>query len=194
MGTPDPVDPLNVMEPAEVSAIFNEIELRVEAGDDAEPSQPWAIPDIGAADWAMRKLVAAQTARAAYLAQAAEWQRIAEAFNHTIDFFTDRLAEWGIAQRDVIDMKTIKLPTGSIATRENKPRVVVDNADVLLEWARTNAPDAIKIVESVLISKLPTAIANDGTVVDPESGEIIPGVGVDPGGITATVKPIANEL
>jgi hypothetical protein len=55
--------------------------------------------------------------------------------------------------------KTYTCPWGQVAFRDVKPKVVVANPILAVEWAKVNAPEAVKVVESVLVSKLPeTAI------------------------------------
>ena len=51
--------------------------------------------------------------------------------------------------------KTYTCPWGQVAFRDVKSKVVVDNQQLAVAWAKLNAPDAVKVVESVLVSKLP---------------------------------------
>lgn len=183
----------DVMTPDEIELIDRDMQHFANPDNVPAPREPWKITDIGSADWAMRRLAAALSAQAEFEAQAHEWEILARQFNSQIDYFAERLETWGIEQRAVTSLKTIKLPAGSISTRENPAKFVVTDSDALLEWARVNAPDAVKVVESVLKSKLNIVEAN-GTVVDAESGEIVPGITVEPATITASAKPIARDL
>jgi len=55
--------------------------------------------------------------------------------------------------------KTYTCPWAQFAFRDTKAKVVIANPILALEWAKANAPEAVKVVESVLVSKLPpTAI------------------------------------
>jgi hypothetical protein len=51
--------------------------------------------------------------------------------------------------------KTYTCPWGQVAFREVKSKVVVDNQQLAVAWAKLNAPESVKTVESVLVSKLP---------------------------------------
>lgn len=53
--------------------------------------------------------------------------------------------------------KTYTCPWGQVAFREVKAKVVVDSPGLAVAWAKHHAPDAVKVVESVLVSKLPEA-------------------------------------
>lgn len=90
--------------------------------------------------------------------------------------------------------KTMHLPNGTLALRAPSARTVIDDELALLEWASTNAPEAVKVVRSVLKTPLVAATASqlklgqearpDGVEVDlftlvTEAGELVPGVHIE---------------
>jgi hypothetical protein len=50
--------------------------------------------------------------------------------------------------------KTLDLPNGTLKVTKPTGRIVVDDPHALLEWAKANDPDAVKVTESVLKSKV----------------------------------------
>lgn len=52
-------------------------------------------------------------------------------------------------------IKTLCLPWGSIAVRETLARIVPVNTELAVSWVKEHAPEALKVTESVLVSKLP---------------------------------------
>lgn len=64
-----------------------------------------------------------------------------------------------------------------------------------LEWARTACPDAVKVEEKLLVSVLlraPGVRVVDGQAVT-ASGEVIPGIVVEPKHVEATVRVVEGE-
>jgi hypothetical protein len=55
-------------------------------------------------------------------------------------------------------VKTWTCPFGSVSFRSTAAKIAVDSKDVAINWLRTNAPGAIKIEESILISQLPDGV------------------------------------
>lgn len=51
--------------------------------------------------------------------------------------------------------KTYTCPWAQFAFRDTKAKVVVVSQTLAVEWAKTHAPEAVKVVESVLVSKIP---------------------------------------
>lgn len=92
------------------------------------------------------------------------------------------LAEQGTAPTwRLPDIGTVTLPVST-------ERVYVADEAALLEWARTRHPGAVETLErirpSVIAALLETTEpVSDGMVIDPYSGELIPGLGVRPGGL-----------
>lgn len=131
----------------------------VEAAPDL-PEHPdsWVITDTGAAEWAMAKLAQARAVKAAaqqqydaWHAQLAEWYTKATAdATRTEAFMQDRLAAYALHQRAEGGPATLRLPSGSVATRKGgKPTIHVDDADALLQWLHGSLPGAVRTKEEV---------------------------------------------
>lgn len=86
--------------------------------------------------------------------------------------------------------KTIRLPHGELSARKTPDDWRIDEA-LFLTWAQQNHEAWVRVVPEVNKKALKDeGKANDlGQIVDPESGEIVPGVVVLPGGIKHYVKP-----
>ena len=87
--------------------------------------------------------------------------------------------------------KTYTCPWGQVAFRDVKPKVVVENQQLAVAWAKEHAPDAVKVVESVLVSKLPQSFIERW--VEREYAEDSIAFSVEPGRQSVTVKTVATE-
>ncbi|WP_031514006.1 host-nuclease inhibitor Gam family protein, partial [Desulfofalx alkaliphila] len=107
------------------------------------------IQDINAANWAVRKIAAAQAAiREREILAQAEIDRIKQwlvgetkELQQTIDFFTRLLEKYHRKQIKADPKnKTIKLPYGTLKMRAQQPQYQRDDA-AIKEWARVNRPE-----------------------------------------------------
>jgi hypothetical protein len=87
--------------------------------------------------------------------------------------------------------KTYTCPWGQVAFRDVKPKVVVENQELAVRWAKENAPEAVKVVESVLVSKLPQSFIERW--VEREYAEDSIAFSIEPGRQSVTVKTVATE-
>lgn len=175
------------------------------------PFRRWRPTTLDEAEWAGRKLAAVEARAADIDQQEAVWvarvrlwaederRRIAGARW----FFRDRLERFALDVRAADDrQKTVRLPSVEVLTRSAGAKVVVTDEAAVLAWARS-LPDeeraaVVKVKESVSLTGLREIVAvsensDGGTIttylaVHTASGEIVPGLGVDPGGLTASVK------
>jgi hypothetical protein len=101
--------------------------------------------------------------------------------------------KYGVTATDVArhllprNKKTYTSPYGEITFRTSKPKITFSNQTSAVEWARTHAVDAVKTVESVLVSKLSaqnvsdlllySALRPDGCEITPEQ-EVVKFVGL----------------
>lgn len=56
--------------------------------------------------------------------------------------------------------KTYTSPYGEVSFRTTKDRLVIDDQSQAVQWAKLAAPDAVKKVETVLVSKIPASTMN----------------------------------
>lgn len=188
-----------------LSAEIDDDELMALAVADPQDEgyQPWQIDTVRMAEWAMRKVSQAE-------AEIFDAKQHAEYWHHEIDewlikatsraqttsrFLGHHLEEFALAVRITSDhkLKTVELPAGVVNTRADKAKVVVVDETKLIEWCEVNLNAAVKIDKSILVSELRkhVEIASDGmsdpVVVDPVTGELVPGVDVMPERVTAKV-------
>lgn len=155
------------------------------------------IEDDAAAAWAMRKLRSVRARQqqndriaADEIARVREWLAQVDApLERDATYFEAILTDYALrCRQDERDgRKTIALPTGKVTTRTTAAKINVDD-DEFLPWARQNHPDLIRVKETPntaaikeLIDGRPAPVTSDG--------ELLPGVQVLPGGVSATVTP-----
>lgn len=151
------------------------------------------IEDDSQATWAMRK---AATARARLhdieLISESEIARIQGWAEHEsrdplrdLAYFEAILIEYAMKQR-AEGRKTVSTPYGSVKSRAGQPKYVFVDKAGFLDWARQSHPDWIAIKEEPSL----TAIKDSNVLeaVDPETGEMIPGLEVQPATVNFTVE------
>lgn len=66
--------------------------------------------------------------------------------------------------------KTYRCPWGSVSLRETKPTLKIQEKDVALAFVKMECPDAVKVEESVLVSRIPEPVRemlmNDHTTAE----------------------------
>lgn len=164
-----------------------------EHGDRAAPALPgWQIENVGQADWAMRKVAELRQIEQGYRDEIDRWTDALRRARRASEWFTERLQQWGMRERGA--RASFVLAHGTVATRKSNARIVVVSDDDAIGWARTHCPAAIKTTESFLVSKLDGTVQivrgpdDDWRVVD-ANGELVPGLGVLPEHVTASVQP-----
>ena len=173
--------------------------------DEEAVAESWHVEDLSSAEWAMRRVAKATKEIADIDAAAQQWHqeiedwrdKVAKRPNQTIEFFSEHLARYARKAREANeDNKTLVLPSGEVRTRSSKEKIVVDDVEAALEWARTAAPDAIKTTESLLVKELAHHVAiqrgdeeAQPLLVDPTSGEIVAGLSLAPATLSVTVVP-----
>lgn len=172
--------------------------------EDEFRSTGWAITNQGSAAWALARFREALALLTGIDAQAREWHgdvdswraQSAAPLERTIDFFGENLRRYALLLREETagKTKTVALPGGRIETHEtSRPRLIVDDEAALLAWAKANQPEAVKTEERPLVSKLAYVVQRDegavwGKLIEPGSGEVIPGVHAEWSPATAEVK------
>lgn len=170
------------------------------------------LDTVPKAEWAMRHSVAAHTALEELEADAKAWHAqidsyvadLRGALDARIELFDGALEQYAKNRRALNEKdKTIKLPSGEIATRKASTGVVhVGNEETFIAWANAALdPEefalAVKTNPKVLVKGVREIVdvvhnAEQGTyrVVHRKTGSVPPGVYVEPpGAIGATVKP-----
>lgn len=178
--------------------------------DAPETRDRWRIDDDTAANWALRKLAAAETEKArirheaqAEISRVQAWADDAEqAISHDVDFFTGCLVDYRhrLESADPKLAKTYKLPAGSIARAKARRKVVLVDADALMEWALDNDRDLLTVrpARAEMMAAIGARYDLASAVDDPDTetemvvvstGEQVPGVRIVRGADTYSAKP-----
>lgn len=181
--------------PVDEQAVMEEVEAYVEGVD--MQRKPWRIDTLGQADWAMRRLAEARDFAQRYEDEVALWTAALKKIGRVGSWFEDRLKEWAVAERTK-DRKTFAVAHGTVATRESKPRIVVEDEKAAVEWALTYAPAAVKVERSLLVSQLGDAatigrVAIGWTATNKATGETqrIPATG---GHVTTSLDVVRQRM
>jgi hypothetical protein len=163
--------------------------------------ETFVVDDDKKAEWALRKLARIRSAgpRVADV-YAAERERLdqwrdQELARIELDgaYFVSQLDLYAREQRANGDRKTITLPHGVVSTTHRKARVQVDDAGAVLEWAKQNRPELVRVKESVPVSEISLVALLDGGVRDPDTGHEIPGASLLPEAVSVTIKTPTTE-
>lgn len=168
-----------------------------------EVREAFVIDDDQKAAWAMRKLRSHRMKQkineeiaAAEIARVNAWL---ESVNKTIEndaaYFLAHLSGYGHRVRLNPDdsRKSVVLPHGKISTRQSSRKWSVD-ADTFLDWARTNAPELIRVKEEPALTKIKEAYAElvvqNASVLEviTKDGEIVPGLTIEEGSLSVSVE------
>lgn len=171
---------------------------------DAPASAHWKITDEGSADWAMQKLAAAQAEEARINKTAAEqaarievWRaKQVEVHQRSAAFFKHLLTDW-LAQVNADNPKTLSvaLPSGSVVSRAGRVTIHVVDSEAFIDWAEVYRPSLVKVTQAPRkdeIKKVLQAKDVGGielALIDPDSGEIVPGVVAERGERTFDAVP-----
>ncbi len=129
-----------------------------------ERIQSWRIDGTGSAAWAMAHVAQAEAALSEFTDLAVVWYgRIDEQrdaakavidewlvketapLRRTLNYFTGQLERWALDQREADPRKkSVTLPSGKVQTTAKSAKVVVTDEDAVIEWAKANAPEAVK--------------------------------------------------
>jgi len=124
--------------------------------------QPFAVVDRNSAEWVLAKLMDAD---AAILAEQTRLAVITENIQARIKGHTQRrdwlrarfageLEQYAAGQLTGQKARTLVLDHGKISFRKTPGSTTIIDMAAAVEWAKQNAPDALKITESVLVSPL----------------------------------------
>ena len=182
---------------------------------DDPPSPDEAVPGLvdhqrpypgDRADWAMRQIARLRHERATLADRFdRELERIKQRrtdrldiLNREIAHYEEPLRQWHAALLAAGEAgKTIHLPHGDLKARTVNPTVTVDDMDAVANWARRAHPELL--AARVSIPELRKAVAildlvdEPAKVIDPATGEIVPGCAVTPGTTTFTVSPTEGD-
>lgn len=149
------------------------------------------------AAWAMRKYrqLAQRKAQHQSLADAereriALWEtRVVSGVESQMEFFASHLEAYAIRER-ARGSKTLEFPDGSVKTRQSAASLDIDKA-TFLQWAEdAKRDDLVRVTMSPDMAAIKSSVVVDGSqVLDPASGEIIPGLAPIPDRVSVKIEP-----
>lgn len=179
-----------------------------ELGDDAPigytatAQQHWEIDGDNTAMWAIDKIHTATEERDRIRRNAqhqieqiqAKALRDEAGSTRTIEFMTGKLIAYRrhLEQDNPKMPKTYRLANGDLTVRAGRASVKVIDESAFVDWATDNRPSALTYKPKVSALK-DMDRAEDGSLVDPDTGEIIPGVLEVTADPTYSVKPSVTE-
>lgn len=153
----------------------------------------WQVQDEAGAEWAIRKIAAAQLRidnvrklAESERARLAHWEATAtQPDQTTIDALTEKLTAWHarILEADA-ERKTIKLPHGTLSARKQPQAWEWDEA-TYIDWALAEAPGTIKMLEPTIDRAAAKKFAQQ---LLETTGEVPPGATPIERGVSYTVK------
>lgn len=171
---PDPLDPPFTDDDLEAYLAWEDENDALETGEpQGEGREPfptpvvaWSVCDTGSAEWAMRKLAHSTAAAVEIKAQANRFfqqiEQWAEAqlrpLDRSANFFAGQLESYARRQREEDGVKTLKLPSGEVASRLNPARPKVDLEQEFVAWARRDLPAAVKAKWSPVMAEVKDAV------------------------------------
>lgn len=183
----------------------------------------WVPINMGQAEWAMRHVVLLRQQIEAIQAQAGEWHdeinrwvahEQAEPLRR-LTLFADALDAFAREYRADTGKATLSLPSGEVRTRGPRPgaevKVKVADKDAFVEWWQTEKQAGLldpaweRAVVAVTVWETNAAVvkeaaavveAEDGTlrVIDPATGQPVPGLVAERKQVTVTVAPEGRAL
>lgn len=162
----------------------------------SETVEPFKVDSLDKAAWAMRKYrqAAQRKARNVELADA-EHERIQtwlESANKrhedAMAFFAGHLE--GFARQERLEgRKSVSLPDGEVKSRAKSWTLDVEK-DTFVAWAKDDHPDLLRVSYAPDMAALKERLAVAGpTVVDPDTGEAVPGITVIPETVSYVIAP-----
>lgn len=146
-----------------------------------ETADRFVITDDGLADWAVRKIAEIDAETAGIEAHyARQLDIIRQRNNDRKTFFEDALREYfsAVPHRVTKTQQSYDLPSGKLVLKQKEPAYERDE-ERLVSWLKdARHTELVKTVEKADWSALKKRVAaqSDGSVVDVETGEIVPGV------------------
>ena len=125
----------------------------------------FAVTDDVSANWVVRKINEAR----AYSQRCSDWCANEQSkARRTEEFFLwrygDQLLRW--AQAKIVEQggqrKSVNLPAGAVGFRRESAKVVVDDEQAVIRWAKTNCPALVTVMEKLSKSALNEHIEKTG--------------------------------
>ncbi len=162
-----------------------------------DTEESWSISSYGEAEWACAKVAGADAELARIDQQYQEWLARLDEWHETAvrplqnrrEFFASALSDYlRRLRKENPRKKSLPLPSGKVSSRRQQPRAVIVDEVAVIKWARaSDHAEVVRVVESVRVDDLRKLVKVDGEkVVDP-TGDVLPGVVVEPERLSVTV-------
>lgn len=128
-----------------------------EPQDHPEVPEAFAVVDEDTANWVVRKITGCddEEKRIEEFAQK-EIARVRREREFFLFRFGRQLEDW--AKSEIAKLKgrrkTIRLPNGTLSFRQEGPKLVIDDEQVVILWAKGECPDAVQVSERLLKTPL----------------------------------------
>jgi len=119
------------------------------------------------------------------------WQEQANAsIGCQMEFYEAHLEVFAMKQR-IAGVKTFDSPSGKIKSRATSQTIEVDNKDAVIEWAQVNnRDDLLRFSVSLNLPNVKSSfVTADQQVIDPSTGEAIPGLSPVAERISFSIEP-----
>jgi phage host-nuclease inhibitor protein Gam len=164
-----------------------------------EKKERFQIKDKEQAEWCLRQISRLLCEQKEIEATAqAEIEKITtwkndqtESIQKSISFFEYLLTEYHQqVLKENPKAKTIKLPSGKLEARKAQPEFI-RNKEEMLPWVEKNQPDYVIVKKDVNWAGLKKILRyENGTGIDPDTGEVVPGLTVIDRGTAFRVKTL----
>ena len=158
----------------------------IELAELTEEEQHFMVDDDQKAEWCIRKIAEARKEMMDWIEfYVAQTDKVKDKCERRIQFFQAMLEKYfyTVPHKQAKTQSSYQLPSGKLIMKAQGPDYERDEAQ-LLPWVKTNAPEMVKVKESVDWSGLKKSLETadglqivDGHVITPD-GEILPGVNV----------------
>jgi hypothetical protein len=135
----------------------------------SEVAESFCIDSADAANWLVRKIVSSRQYAERVKVWAEQELRRAEREEHTLMFLFGRQLEgWVRSELERLNgkKKSLALPAGSIGFRTIAMKLVVDDEQAVLTWAKANCPNAVLASERLLKSVIDERLKTTGETPD----------------------------
>lgn len=124
----------------------------------------WSVTDIESADFAVGKVLQAQSRMAERKAIADKlhdeidrrFEKANKDDHDTIEFMTGCLRPWVQQEIQTLKGRTVTLLAGKAGLHRTPDRVEIDDEEALIKWAEENAPELLRVKKSIDKKKLKT--------------------------------------
>ena len=178
--TPGMTDPQEAIEAADCED-ENGAHLS-ESEDEGETRDEFTISSDSSAEWAIRRIKEAQQEIADWKEHyAKQLKAISDDRQNTINFMTSKLASYfqRVPHRKTDTQEKYELPSATLVMKTQQPEFKIDGDALLAFLDFAQRPDLIRVTREPAWGEIKKEYAIQGeTMVDLETGEVIPGIAV----------------